>query len=50
MKIRNWTACVQDREKWKEEGVERAIKGSSAPGRRIFLIVQVFSIDVISFV
>jgi hypothetical protein len=23
MKIKNWTACVQDREKWKEEGVER---------------------------
>jgi hypothetical protein len=24
MKIKNWTACVQDREKWKEEVVERA--------------------------
>jgi hypothetical protein len=23
MESRNWTACVQDREKWKEEGVER---------------------------
>jgi hypothetical protein len=23
MKTKNWTACVQDREKWKEEGVER---------------------------
>ena len=23
MKIRNWTACVQDREKWKEEVVEK---------------------------
>jgi hypothetical protein len=23
MKIKNWTACVQDREKWKEEGVEK---------------------------
>jgi hypothetical protein len=23
MKIKNWTACIQDREKWKEEGVER---------------------------
>ena len=24
MKIRNWTACVQDREKWKKEVVEKA--------------------------
>jgi hypothetical protein len=24
MKIRNWTGCVQDREKWKEEVVEKA--------------------------
>ena len=24
MKIKNWTACVQDREKWKEEVVEKA--------------------------
>jgi hypothetical protein len=23
MKIKNWTAWVRDREKWKEEGVER---------------------------
>ena len=23
MKIENWTACVQDREKWKEEVVEK---------------------------
>jgi hypothetical protein len=23
MMIKNWTACVQDREKWKEDGVER---------------------------
>jgi hypothetical protein len=23
MKIKNWTACVQDRGKWKKEGVER---------------------------
>jgi hypothetical protein len=22
MKIKNWTACVQDREKWKKEVVE----------------------------
>jgi hypothetical protein len=36
MKIKNWTACIQDREKLKEEVVERAnlsaIKGSSVPG------------------
>jgi ribosomal protein L12E/L44/L45/RPP1/RPP2 len=24
MKIKNWTACVQDREKWKKEVVEKA--------------------------
>ena len=24
MKIRNWTTCVQDREKWKKEVVEKA--------------------------
>jgi hypothetical protein len=34
---KNWIACVQDREKWKEV-VEKVktftIKGSSAPGRR----------------
>ena len=24
MKIKNWTACVQDREKWKEEVDEKA--------------------------
>jgi hypothetical protein len=24
MKIKNWIACVQDREKWKEEVVEKA--------------------------
>ena len=24
MKIRNWTACAQDREKWKKEVVEKA--------------------------
>jgi hypothetical protein len=24
MKIKNWTACIQDREKWKEEVVEKA--------------------------
>ena len=23
MKIKNWTACVQDREKWKKEVVEK---------------------------
>ena len=23
MKIKNWTACVQDRQKWKEEVVEK---------------------------
>jgi hypothetical protein len=30
MKIKNWTACVRDREKWKEEGgVERGITVSN---------------------
>ena len=24
MKIKNWTACAQDREKWKKEVVEKA--------------------------
>jgi hypothetical protein len=24
IKIENWIACIQDREKWKEEGVEKA--------------------------
>jgi hypothetical protein len=24
MKIRNWTVCVEDREKWKKEVVEKA--------------------------
>ena len=24
MKIKNWTACIQDRQKWKEEVVEKA--------------------------
>jgi hypothetical protein len=38
MKIKNWTACVQDREKWKKRSLRRpkisTIKESSAPGRR----------------
>jgi hypothetical protein len=35
MKIKNWTACVQDRGKWKKV-VEKAKTqlGSLAPGRR----------------
>jgi ribosomal protein L16 Arg81 hydroxylase len=24
MKIKNWTVCIQDREKWKKEVVEKA--------------------------
>ena len=38
MKIRSWTAFVQDQEKWKKEVLRRpklsVIKESSAPGRR----------------
>jgi hypothetical protein len=38
MKVKNWTACVQDREKWKKEVVEKAktsaFKESSVAGRR----------------
>jgi hypothetical protein len=29
MKVKNWTACVQDREKWKKEVVEKAKTVSS---------------------
>ena len=38
MKIKNWTPCARDREKWKKEVVEKAklsaIKECSVPGRR----------------
>jgi len=37
MKIKNWTACVQDRERWKgslRRPKLSTIKESSAPGRR----------------
>jgi hypothetical protein len=40
MKIKNWTACFQDRGKWKES-LRRpklsTIRGSLAPGRRIII-------------
>jgi len=51
MKVKNWTACIQDREKWKKEVVEKAkisaIKESSVPGRRRSVFLSCMGLNLV---